>query len=240
MRARVAGRHERLGRVEVHSLMRRVVAGERRALLGVDRLSDVSVTELEGAVRTHWGWDPNDAVVTIDPDRTLDRAAAARARVVDVARRGGRIAFATSRPASLLPLHQALARVARSVGGAVCDPGEAGPFQAAGRARAQLWWLDGVAVLTDGAELLADPGLEGVDELLFELGHPDLLVGDGGYAGGAVAAGIEVVAFADVDALALGATAERGAPVTLVPLQDHRPPAAYKPLVRVFEPTPSQ
>ena len=239
VRARVAGRHERLGRVEVHALMRRIVAGERSALLGLARFSDASVSELEGVARAGWGWDPSEAVVTIDPDRTLDQAAVARARVVDVARRGGRVAFATSRPASLLPLHQALARVARDEGGTVCDPGEAGPFRAAGRARAQLWWLDGVAVLTDGAALLADPGLEAVDELLFELGYPDLLVGDGGYAGGAIAAGIEVVAFADVDALALGAAAERGAPVTLVPLQERRPPGAYRPLVSAFDRCPA-
>jgi hypothetical protein len=120
----------------------------------------------------------------------------------------------------------------------VCDPGEAGPFRAAGRARAELWWLDGVAVLTDGAELLADPGLEGGDELLFELGHPDLLVGDGGYAGGAITAGIEVVAFADLDAIALAAAASRGAPVTLVPLQERRPPGTYRPLASAFEDPP--
>jgi hypothetical protein len=96
-------------------------------------------------------------------------------------------------------------------------------------------------VLTDGDALLADPGIEAFDELLFTVPYPDQVVADRGYAGGALRAGIEVVALADVDAIALGLAARRGLPVTMVPLQERRPAAAYAALETLLAlPPPSQ
>ena len=75
--------------------------------------------------------------------------------------------------------------------------------------------------------LSADAAIAASEELLFSGELPDLVVADRGFAARAVRAGIEVVALGDLDAVALGLTAARGYPLTLVPLQDHRPPAAY-------------
>jgi Phosphatase len=227
VKARLAGRHERLGRSEILSVMRRVVAGDPGALLGLDRFAGADLAELQTAAAEGWGYRPDDAVVAIDPDRLLEALVVARERVLDVGRRGGRVLVATGRPASLLPVHQAVARLARAAGAHLLESDEAGPVAAAGRATARLWWAGGVAVLTDGETLLADPGLEAVDELLFAVPHPDLVVADRGFAGGALQAGIEVVALADLDAVALGLAAHRGLPVTVVPLQERRPAAAY-------------
>lgn len=227
VKAHLAGRHDRLGRTEVLSVMRRVVGGDPSALLGLDRFAGADLTELQAAASEVWGWDSNEPTVSIDPDRLLAGLSAARGRVYDVARRGGRVLFATSRPASLLPLHQALARLCRSVGGHLLDSGEAGPIHAAGRASVRLWWVGGVAVLTDGHALLADPGVEAIEELLFTVPYPDLVVGDRGFVGGALRAGIETVAIADLDAAVLGLAACRGLPVTLVPMHERRPASAY-------------
>ena len=111
VKARLAGRHDRLGRTEVLSVMRHVVGGDPPALLGLDRFAGVDLAELQAAATEVWGWDTDEPTVSIDPDRLLAGLLAARGRVLDVARRGGRILVATSRPASLLPLHQALARL---------------------------------------------------------------------------------------------------------------------------------
>jgi hypothetical protein len=107
------------------------------------------------------------------------------------------------------------------------EAGEAGPIPAAGRAAVRIWWVGGVAVLTDGDALLADPGIEAIDELLFTVPYPDLVIGDRGFAGGALRAGIEVVALADLDAIALGLAACRGLPVSVVPIHERRPASAY-------------
>jgi Phosphatase len=227
VKARVAGRHDRLGRSELQSVMRRVVGGDPVALLGLDRFDGVDLTELQATAAQVWGWNAHEPTVTIEPDLLLNGILTARARVLDVARRGGRVLVATGRPASLLPLHQQFARLTRAVGGHLLDSGEAGPLRAAGRSSVRLWWLGGVAVMTDGDALLADPGIEAIDELLFTVPYPDLVVADRGYAGGALRAGIEVVALADLDAIALGLAAARGLPVTVVPMNERRPASAY-------------
>ncbi|MBM3673461.1 MAG: hypothetical protein FJW88_00685 [Actinobacteria bacterium] len=234
VRAHVFGRHDRLGGAEVQSVMRRVVAGDPSALLGMERIPGLSIDDLAEVARSIWGWDLGDPGGSIDPDLGLAAFSRARARVLDVARRGGRIALGTTRPASLLGLHLGFARLARTEGADVLEVPQAGPFATARRPRVRCWWIDGVAVVTDGEALLADPAPEAAREMLFDLPPPDLVVGDRGIAGGAAAAGIEVVALADLDAIALGLGAARGLPVTVVPLQDHRPPSAYAPLVRML------
>ena len=102
-----------------------------------------------------------------------------------------------------------------------------GPVDPAAR---WLWWHDGVAVVTDGASLAPDDGIAVGPEWLFAVGRPDLAIADHGYAGAAVAAGIETLAFADLDAVALGVAELRHLPVQVVPLHDGAHPAAYAPL----------
>jgi hypothetical protein len=226
--ARLAGRHERIGAAEFRSALRRVAMGHRDALLGLDRFDAVTEGSLESIARTWWGWRAEASESWTDPEHTVDGMRRGAARIVDVARRGGRIAFATGRPASLLPLYTHLVRIAIGAGADIALGTEAGEFSAAGHVRCRLWWPDGVAVITDGDSIVADVGLRAAHELLFAVEMPDLVVADRGFAAGAVRAGIETVAFADLDALPLGVEASRGLPVTVVPVQERRPPAAYR------------
>jgi hypothetical protein len=101
------------------------------------------------------------------------------------------------------------------------------------RSDRRLRWFDGVAVITDGEALLGGPGFGAADEMAFHLPPPDLVVADRAIAGGCLGAGIETVALAGFDAVALGVAAHRGEPITLVPLDDTRPPAAYSVLAGV-------
>ena len=55
------------------------------------------------------------------------------------------------------------------------------------------------------------------------------------YAGVASSSGLEVVAFADLDAVALAVAAWQGRAVRIVPLDDRRPPAAYAGLLDLLE-----
>jgi len=95
-----------------------------------------------------------------------------------------------------------------------------------GAAGRDLWWIGGVAVLTDGSALLASDGA--ADDWLFAVGRPDLVVGDRAYAGSALRAGCEVVAWADLDAPALSLAAARGRRILVVPLDERRPAASYE------------
>ncbi len=97
-----------------------------------------------------------------------------------------------------------------------------------------LWWVDGVAVATDGVNLLADLDGACADDWLFAVGRPDLVIADRGFAAAAVGAGLETIAFADVDAVILGVAARRDRPVRVIPVDEQRPPGAYKPLIEAL------
>jgi hypothetical protein len=87
-----------------------------------------------------------------------------------------------------------------------------------------------VAVLTDGQALLAHDAVVAGDDWLFAVGRPDLVVADRGFAGAAVRAGVDVIAWADLDAPALAVCAARGRPIVVVPIDEQRPAWAYEPL----------
>jgi Phosphatase len=228
--AHVAGRSTRFGRDEVVTIMRRLVEGDARVRLGLPPFRALTMEHVELAVTEIFGWKGDGPRARLAPACTLDGFTAARNRVREVARAGGSLAFATGRPASLLKLYGALAAMAVDEGGTVLENTESGVVGPGGR---RLWWIDGVAVLTDHESLLADHGTDAADELLFTLPRPTLVVADRSFAGVALAQGLEVVAFADIDALALAVAAWRGLPARIVPLDERRPPQAYSPLIEL-------
>lgn len=229
--ARVTGAHRRLGREAVRAAIRALVAGDPRARLGCDGLDDVTAEEVAAALTKTHGWDPDATRGAIDPDATVTAIRSATARLEGAARAGARLAFATTRPASLLFLDQWLAAHLAECGATVLSADRASIDDAPGR---ELWWIGDVAVVTDGRSLLAYEGWRGGDDWLFALGNPDLVVADRGFAGSALRAGIEVVAWADLDAPALSVAAARGAPVLLVPLDEQQPAAAYDAVIALL------
>ncbi|MCU1457325.1 MAG: hypothetical protein JWL73_1417 [Actinomycetia bacterium] len=202
-----------------------------RLLCGLAPFGDLDVVAAHAAARRVWGVVDDGPTVAIDPDRTLGAFGVALSRIESVARRGGRITYATGRPASLFPLVRALHDLAVALGADVPRRYRTEPFHADGRAGRRLVWIEGVAMLTDDDSLLATDGRDAGEELLLHVPMPDLVVGDGGFAGSASRAGFEVVALADLDHLALALAAERGAPITVVPIDVRRPAPAYDVLV---------
>jgi hypothetical protein len=223
LEARIAGPHAHFGRDAVKASVRALVNGDRRARLGCDGLEDCSADEVREALASTHGWDPNAARAAIDPDCTVAAIEAAGLRIAEAAQAGARIAVATARPASLLGLAQFAASEAAALGARVLVSDRAAIDGTAGR---ELWWIGGVAVLTDGTALLASDGAG--DDWLFAVGRPDLVIADRAYAGAALRAGCEVVAWADLDAPALALASARGRRIHLVPLDERRPAAAYE------------
>jgi Phosphatase len=231
-RDHVAGRSSRFGREEILGIMRRVVMGVPASHLGLAEFDALLPTHVEAAVTATFGWEGDGPRARIAPSRTIEGFTAAGERVLEVARAGGRIAFATTRPASLLHLYRAVVAAAQAEGAAVLSAEETAVIRPGGQ---RLWWIDQIAVLTDGVSLLGHDHVEAARELLFVLERPDLVVADRTFAGVALASGLEVVAFADLDAVALAVAAWRGRSVRVVPLDDHRPPLAYQPLIELLD-----
>ena len=223
--ARITGVHPDLGRAAVRAATRALVAGDPRARLGCDGLDGCDPAEVRAALVASHGDAPDAPRAVIDPDATLAglRAAAERLRAAVAGK--ARVAVATSRPASLLGLARWAADTVRA-GDATLLGGTTATIEGGGRR--ELWWTGGVAVVTDGQALLAHDGVPGGDDWLFAVGRPDLVVADRGFAGAALRAGVETIAWADLDAPALALAAARGRPVVLVPLAERRPAAAYE------------
>ena len=194
-----------------------------------DRVAPVPLDDAWASVRRVFGASVEDP--RIDPQLTVDAATRAIARVGVVASSMSRIAFATSRPASLLTTHLAIARFARISGAEVPDDEDAGVMRVDGRADRRLRWVDGVAVVTDGNSLCSVRGLEAAQEWLFLIPRPALVVADGPYAEVAADAGIEVIAFAGLDQCSLAIAKERARRCLVVPMWTDGMPAAYRPLL---------
>lgn len=231
--ARVTGPHARLGKSEVVHAVARLASGADDARFGLD-LGTVTREEAWNAIQEGWGWTDDRSRAVIDPDRTLSAFGDAVELLGSVGARGGRVAAATGCP-SLLSLVRAMVTVAADAGAEVLTCDHWGPFAPASRS---LWWVDGVAVVTDGAALLADAGQAAGPEWLFAVGRPDLVVADRGFAGAALDAGHETVVLADLDVPAFGLASARSLPAHLVPLAFGLPPSAYAPLVDLATPHP--
>jgi hypothetical protein len=214
-RDHVAGRSARIGREEMLAILRRIANGTPRVLLGAPPFEALTSEQALAAVTALYGWDGQGPSARISATSTVEGFDAACTRIVEVARDGRRIAFATACPASLLPLHRSLAESAAALGAEVVTATESAQFGTGGR---RLRWLDRVAVVTDGEAILADDDAAAADELLFTVARPDLVVADRCFAG-----------------VALAVAAHRGRAVRVVPLDERRPPAAYEPLLARFD-----
>jgi hypothetical protein len=220
-RSHVAGRATMPGPSELRRLVERAAS---------DRVKPMLIDDAWTAVNEVFGGTAE--LPGIDPTLTISAARSAVARIVEVAGTGAHIALATSKPASLLTMHLALARLARISGGDVADDDEdSSPLRVDGRAARALRWVDGVAVVTDGQSLCETRGPEAAAEWLFLVPRPALVIADGPYADAALDAGVEVIALAGLDHCSLAVARKRGRSCLVIPMWTDRPPGAYRPLL---------
>ena len=202
-----------------------------------DLLRDVTYQEAYGAVAERIGNPPdreeNPGRGCIDPTRTGAGLLEAGGRIRAVAEGGGSAVFATGHPGALLVYYLGLASWFEDLGGKTLltepriKPDDGGP---------PLDWVGPVAVLGDGASLRHSHDPAPMRRILGEIGAPDLVVADHGFAGAAVAAGIPTVAIMDTNDPALAVVARRGAEhLTVIPMDDNRPQNSYAAALEVLQ-----
>lgn len=168
----------------------------------------------------------------IDPARTLDALRLMGDRVEHAVRRTERVLIATGHPTGLLPMYQAVARALAEAGVKLQTPREnelLDPPRKFHRRRL-IRYLDGVAVLNTGADLLHTHESWPMDRLLDAIEPPHLVLADHGFAGAACIRGIETVCFTDVNDPAIAVAKADGLLDVVVPLDDNVPPGWYDPL----------
>jgi hypothetical protein len=202
-----------------------------------DLLRGVTYEEAYGAVAERIGNPPdreeNAGRGCIDPSRTAAGLLEAGGRIRAVAEGGGSAVFATGHPGALLVYYLGLASWFEELGGKALltepriKPDDGGP---------PLDWVGPVAVLGDGASLRHTHDPAPMRRILDEIGAPDLVVADHGFAGAAVAVGIPTVAIMDTNDPALAVVALRGAEgLTVIPMDDNRPQNSYAAALEVLQ-----
>ena len=168
----------------------------------------------------------------IDPDLVLDALDALGGRLARAVRAGERLLIATGHPTGLLPMYMALGRAMVAGGVKLQTPLDDGRLDAPSTVnrRRRIRYLDGVAVLMGGADLLHTHESWPMDRLLDEIEAPDLVLGDHGWAGAAIMRGIEVVCFTDVNDPAIAVAKADGLVDIVVPCDDNLPPVSYDPV----------
>jgi len=168
----------------------------------------------------------------IDPDLVLDALDNLASRLGDAVRRGDRMLIATGHPTGLLAMYMSLARAL--VAGGVkletpLDDVRLKPPEEHKRKR-YVRYLDGVAVLCAGADVIHTHDSWPMDALLDQIEPLDLILADHGWAGAAAVRGIEVVAFTDVNDPAIAVAKADGLLDIVVPCDDNLAPVAYEPV----------
>jgi hypothetical protein len=175
--------------------------------------------------------DEREGGGVIEPDRTLEPLEAMGERLARAGGSGERLLIVTGHPTGLLAMYQALARALSGAGCKLETPLEDRPLRTTKKGRShRVRYLDGVGCLCDGAHLLHTHESEFMDALLDAIEPPDLVLADHGWAGAAIARGIEVVCFTDVNDPGLAVAKADGLVDIVVPLDDNLPPATYEPL----------
>jgi hypothetical protein len=217
----------------------KLVQGHPEYTFGLPNWREVTLDEAIASVQAICGGDPAgaedpDGRGWIEPDAALRGIALHQQRLRDAADSGGvRVLLATGHPTGLLAHYQALARALQSSGSRLLAPLDDRwiDWDDDGR-RLGIRFLDGVACAFDGASLRHTHRSVFMEAMLEALGLDavDIVIGDHGMAGAAVAAGLPVLSIADVNDPALPLAQVRGLTDGVLPIDDNLAPSIFVPV----------
>lgn len=174
---------------------------------------------------------------SIDPDLTVAGIVAAAERLRDHAGRGGTLVVATGHPTGMLEHNVRIVDAFTAAGGKVLRLREEQQiaFKDKPQRHFEVRYTGGVACLADWGQLKHTHLSETMEAMLEEQPWPEMVFADHGFAGAAVERGIPTVAVMDINDHALAVAWGRGRDITVVPMDDNRPPRLYESSWRLFE-----
>ena len=236
--AGICGRHQSHTRADSLNKVRALVAGDEDACFGLSGMTALDVAEVLGYLSELTGCspDPDDAsgYDVIEPARTLAGIVAAGRRLAEAARRGELLLAVTGHPTGLLEHHIRVVDAYRRAGGKLLLLREGEDLSRWRDRRIEVRYVGGVGVEADGANLKHTHASTAMELLLEGEPWPDLVLGDHGFAGAALERGLPTIAVMDINDPALAAAWGLGHDVTIVPMDDNRPPRLYEPSWRLI------
>ena len=205
---------------------------------GLGGFESYSAAEVLGFMAEQTGCDPDLECTTddvIDPDRTVDGIVAAAGRLFALADRGGSLFVATGHPTGVLEHYIRIVDAFVRAGGKVNRLREEEDLSPGAGRHLEIRYIGGVGVIADWGNLKHTHSAATMESLLIARPWPDMVLGDHGFAGAAIARGIPTIAIMDINDHALAIAAAEGKDVTIVPMDDNRPPRTYEPASLLYE-----
>ena len=235
--AGITGPHKSHSRHNAITNIRALVAGDPDKLFGMKTPTDYTPSDVLGFLAEVTGCSPDiedtHGSDTIDPDLTVRAVVSAAQRLAEFADQGARMCIVTGHPTGLLEHHIHVARAYAAAGGTVVRLAEGRRFSFA-RGRAEVRYTAGVGCYADGASLVHTHGPECMEAMLEAEPYPDLVFGDHGFVGAAISRGIPAIAVMDINDPALAVAHAENRDVIVVPMDDNRLPASYRPSWELF------
>ena len=222
---------------KIHGLVSGEDADATFGLSGIDKYSAFEVlafmAELTGCPA-----DIDDVACgdLIDPDKTMAGLVAAADRLKSAAARGDSLLVATGHPTGMLEFYVRVLDAYVRAGGKSVRLREEEKLSIGGRGRdREVRYVGGVGCLADWGSLKHTHSSLAMEAMLEARPWPDLVLGDHGFAGAAIERGIPTIAIMDINDHALAVAAAEGRDVSIVPLDDNRPPRLYEPAWTLVE-----
>jgi hypothetical protein len=237
--AGVTGPHQSHSRQNVVSKINAILEGEGDDDFGLTGFEKYSASEILGFVAEATGCSPDIAMLegydAIDPDLTIAGTLAAARRLGDEARRGSVLLAATGHPTGMLELYIRIVDAYRAAGGKVLRLREDENLGSKRGRHIEVRYVGGVGCLADWGSLQHTHSARAMEHLLEHEQWPDIVLGDHGFAGAAIARQIPTIAIMDVNDPALAVAWAEKKDVVLLPLDDNRVPHAYDPVATIVE-----
>jgi hypothetical protein len=218
---------------DVHRKIRMLVGGDPSVQFGLGALLPASVDEVVGALNELSGWDfaqggeGTRGRTWVSPERAVAQVSSAAERLALACERGERVFFGTGHPTGPLEMYTRLADALRERGAEVKRIAEGESFDGyIGGGRIQ--YVCDVACVSMSGDVVHTHSAKPMEFLFGQGLGADLVIGDHGFTGAALAKGIDAVAIVDTNDPALALAWRRGLPVRPVLCDDNRPAAAYQ------------
>jgi hypothetical protein len=223
---------------DVERKARMLAAGDPSVLFGLGSLLPTSVDEIFASLNALAEWDfanPNGSRGRswVSPDRFVLCAEAAAERLRYACEQRQRVFFGTGHPTGPIELYVRLADALRARGADVVRVADGDSFEGY-VGGAQIRYVCGIACVSMGGDLAHTHSARPMEYLFGSGMSVDLVVGDHGFAGAALARGTDAIAMIDTNDPALVLAWGRGLPVWPILCDDNRPPVAYDALMRFF------
>lgn len=225
---------------DVHRKIRMLVAGDPSAGFGLQSLLPASADEIVAGLNDLSGWDfeggeGGRSGTYVEPMSTAMQVERAAARIAKACERGERVFFGTGHPTGPLEMYGRLATAVAGRGARLERVREGESYDGyIGGGRIQ--YCGDVAVVSMSGDLVHTHSAKPMEFLFSEATGPglqvDLVIGDHGFTGAALARGIDAVAVVDTNDPALVLAHARGLPIWPILCDDNRPSVNYHAMTR--------